>query len=359
MWAVHSCDGETESLGGKWYRESVRPVIWTSASLHRTLLKRLQGSFEAKVVRTLSGIEELAALERDSAILFIDEVALAKIAAWGQVPQVPVIAIADDDARRTAVTWMRAHPWLTHVVGAGMLELDLSNEHLANVMRTLRVPQPRLLDWIDSSVRGRRIRLSRSTMRVERLEKMSDYLQSSGVGDRTIENLRDVAEELLTNAFYDAPVAAGVFKAAISRTQEVVLPEDRACDLAYGCSEDLAMVRVRDPFGSLTHHRIIEVLTRCASPQMDVTVDESMGGAGLGLWRIVSVASFVGISVVKDHQTEVLVGIATKRTAAARPFALHLFLKEAQKRRFWRFVDEDSSSRVEATLNKSVTILAK
>jgi hypothetical protein len=268
-----------------------------------------------------------------------------------------VIAIAEDDARRTAVTWMREYPWLSHVIGAGMLELPLSTEHLANVMRTLRVRQPRLLDWIDSSVRGRRIKLARSTMRVERLEKMSDYLQQSGVGERTIENLRDVAEELLTNAFYDAPVAAGAFKGAISRTQEVVLPEDRACDLAYGCSADLAMVRVRDPFGSLSHQRIVEVLTRCASNQMDVIVDESMGGAGLGLWRIVSVASFIGISVIEEQQTEILVGIATKRSAAARPFALHLFFKEPHKRRFWRFVDEDSTR--SSSLNKSVTILAK
>ena len=331
-------------------------MIWTSASLQRTLLNRLQGTFESKVVRTLTSIDEVADLERDSTILFVDEAGLVALAAKGTPPPFHVIAIAEDDARRKSIAWLQKYPWLAHVVGAGILDLELSAEHLANVMRTLRVPQPRLLDWIDSTVKGRRIKLSRSSMRVERLEKMSDYLHSSGVGERTIENLRDVAEELLTNAFYDAPVSAGAFKGAISRTQEVVLPDDRACDLAYGCSDELAMVRVRDPFGSLSHRRIVEVLSRCASDQMDVTVDESMGGAGLGLWRIVSVASFIGISVVKDHQTEILVGIATKRTAAARPFALHLFFKDAEKRRFWKFVDEDSSQT--GSLNKSITILA-
>ncbi|HEY4181323.1 MAG TPA: hypothetical protein VGM90_30970 [Kofleriaceae bacterium] len=334
----------------------MKPVLWTSAALQQTLLKRLQGTFEAKTVRALSSIDEIEQLTKES-VLFVDEAGLTQIAAAGLAPQCPTIGIATEDPRRTTVAWLREYPWLTHVIGSGILELELSGEHIANVMRTLRVPQPRLLDWIDSSVKGRRIKLSKSSMRVERLEKMSDYLQSGGVGERTIENLRDVAEELLTNAFYDAPVAAGAFKGAISRTQEVVLPEDRACDLAYGCSPDLAMVRVRDPFGSLSHRRIVEVLTRCASNQMDVIVDESMGGAGLGLWRVVSVASFIGISVIKEQQTEILVGIATKRSAAARPFALHLFFKDPQKRGFWRFVDEDSTRN--ASLNKSVTILAK
>ncbi|CAN5756047.1 hypothetical protein BH11MYX2_BH11MYX2_03050 [soil metagenome] len=324
--------------------------------MQQTLLKRLQGTFEAKTVRTLSSVAEVDQLPRDS-VLFVDENALTQLAAAGTVPPAPVIAIASEDPRRTTVAWLREYPWLAHVIGSGLLDLELSGEHIANVMKTLRIAQPRLLDWIDSSVRGRRIKLAKSSMRVERLEKMSDYLQSGGVGERTIENLRDVAEELLTNAFYDAPVAAGAFKGAISRTQEVVLPEDRACDLAYGCSPELAMVRVRDPFGSLSHRRIVEVLTRCASNQMDVIVDESMGGAGLGLWRVVSVASFIGISVIKEQQTEILVGIATKRSAAARPFALHLFFKDPQKRGFWRFVDEDSTRN--ASLNKSVTILAK
>jgi hypothetical protein len=334
----------------------VKPVLWTSAALQQTLLKRLQGTFESKTLRSIASVAEVEQLNRES-VLFVDEGALTQIAESGITPPSPVIAIATDDPRRTTVAWLREYPWLAHVIGSGLLDLELSAEHITNVMRTLRVTQPRLLDWIDSSVKGRRIKLAKSSMRVERLEKMSDYLQSGGVGERTIENLRDVAEELLTNAFYDAPVAAGAFKGAISRTQEVVLPEDRACDLAYGCSPDLAMVRVRDPFGSLSHRRIVEVLTRCASNQMDVIVDESMGGAGLGLWRIVSVASFIGISVIKEQQTEILVGIATKRSAAARPFALHLFFKDPQKRGFWRFVDEDSTRN--ASLNKSVTILAK
>src|SRR5882757_9068594 len=80
-------------------------------------------------------------------------------------------------------------------------------------------------------------------------------------------------------------------------------------------------------------------------------------GAGLGMWRIFSGASFVGIMVVKNRHTEVLVGIAKRTTVGPRPFAFHLFFNEAEKRRFWRLTDDESSQL--PPLNKSVTIVSR
>jgi hypothetical protein len=162
-----------------------------------------------------------------------------------------------------------------------------------------------------------------------------------------------VAEELLTNAFYDAPVSAGVVEGPISRTQDVTLPDDSACDMVYGCREDLAVVRVRDPFGSLSRSRLVEVLSRCSRTDMQVEVDETMGGAGLGLWRIFSTASYVGISVVDRRYTEFLVGIGKRVASALRPFAFHLFFREHGRQvQRWKLMDADHST----TLNNSVTL---
>jgi hypothetical protein len=185
---------------------------------------------------------------------------------------------------------------------------------------------------------------------------MSEFFAANGVGSRTLQQLRDVAEELLTNAFYDAPVAAGALKRPVSRTRDISLPDDSPCELVYACREDLAIVRVRDPFGSLSRRRLVEVLSRCARTDMTVEVDETMGGAGLGMWRIFSSASFVGISVVKNRRTEVLVGGAKRAGSGPRPFAFHLFFSDSEKRRFWRPADDDSTRRI---LNQSVTLLSK
>ncbi len=266
----------------------------------------------------------------------------------------PVIAICDDTLQ-AAIGWLPARRWLSHVMSASLLQHPIAAEHLGNVTATLTSgTRPRLLDWLGATVAGRRVRLAQASRRVERLERMSEFFDAKGVGSRTIQLLRDVAEELLTNAFYDAPVAAGVVQHAISRTQDVALPADSACDMVYGCREDLAVVRVRDPFGSLSRLRLVEVLTRCARTDMRVEVDETMGGAGLGLWRIFSAASYVAISVVDHRYTEFLVGIG-KRSTGPRPFAFHLFFREhGRPVRRWKLLDADSTS-----VHSSVSIVSK
>jgi len=173
---------------------------------------------------------------------------------------------------------------------------------------------------------------------------MAEYFASQGIGSRTIDALRDVGEELLTNAFYDAPVAAGAIKRVISRTNDIALTDGGACDLVYGCRGDLAIVRVRDPFGALSRDRLVDVLMRCARTDGKVEVDGSMGGAGLGLWRIFSRASFVAVSVIQQRHTEFLVGIGKRPAKGPRPFAFHLLFKERTggTQRRWKLVDMDT-----------------
>jgi hypothetical protein len=332
---------------------TVRSIVWTSERLSSRLLTLLPSGITHTLVRSLS---EFRAAPRDTTtVSFVDSSTLAELgeqeAALG-----PMIAICDDTLQ-TAIGWLPSHTWLSHVMSAGMLQHPMAAEHIGNVMMTLTsIGQPRLLDWMGPTMAGRRVRLAHASRRADRLERMSAFFDTKGVSARTIQLLRDAAEELLTNAFYDAPVAAGALDQPISRTQDVSLPDDSACDMVYGCREDLAVVRVRDPFGSLSRTRLVEVLTRCARTDMRVEVDETMGGAGLGLWRIFSAASFVAIAVVNNRHTEFLVGIAKRVAAAPRPFAFHLFFKNhGRAARQWRLQDDSSNP----TINKSVTIVTK
>ncbi|MBA3541839.1 MAG: hypothetical protein H0T79_19650 [Deltaproteobacteria bacterium] len=303
----------------------VRPVIWVSEPLRRTLCERTDGT-------AVSSVKEFLDATRDpKTVSFVDAASLATVASIDHVTLPgPIIGVCEESLQ-TAVGWLQ-YPWLSHVVNSAMVEHPMAEQHLKNVLRALTgTSQLRLLDWLEPTVIGRRVRLTHSNKRVARLERMREFFEGKKVGNRTLELLQDVAEELLTNAFYDAPVAAGALK-PVPRTEDVALPDDSACDLAYGCRDDLAILRVRDPFGALTRRRLVEVLSRCARTDMTVEVDETMGGAGLGLWRIFSGASFVAISVLKNRHTEFLVGVA-KRSAGPRPFAFHLFFKDSGKRR--------------------------
>ena len=341
----------------------VRAIVWMSDRLRPVLRDRLM---EATVVN--SALEFWNARRDHQTIAFLDGttlVTLAKAAAdlgvsGEAVAPGPTIAICEEPLQ-TAVGWLAPYPWLSHVVSTAMLQHPLAGEHLGHVIATLTSGgRPRLLDWVGDTVAGRRVRMAHASRRVSRLERMGEFFESHSVSGRTIQQLRDVAEELLTNAFYDAPVSAGVLTQPISRTQDVSLPDESACDMVYGCRDDLALVRVRDPFGSLSRTRLVEVLLRCSRTDMGVQVDETMGGAGLGLWRIFSVATYVAISVVERRYTEFLVGIGKRPTgpaaarSAARPFAFHLFFREPNRAsRGWKLMDPDTNS---PTINKSVTL---
>lgn len=333
---------------------NVKPVVWFSEPSLRAAGERIAAgqltNEPGALVTTFQSY--LEATREGDVVSFVDRAALPALTSHGNLRGL-VIAVSTEGLSN-AVGWLEPHPWLHHVLNASLLDHPMLREHLGNVLATTASDKPRLLDWIGDEVVGRRVLLSHASRRIERLERMGEWFANNGAGDRTIQLLRDTAEELLTNAFYDAPVAAGAFDKPISRELDVALPDEYACDLAYGARDDLSIVRVRDPFGSLTRSRLVQVLSRCARTDMQVEVDESMGGAGLGMWRVFSNATFVAVSVVEHSHTEILVGIA-KRVPGPKPFGFHLYFRPG-KPRYWKLSREDS---VKPSLRKSVLLELK
>ena len=272
----------------------------------------------------------------ESSIAFIDEPTLDRLEP-GILPLPYPVVVVCDGPLQTAVGLLGTHPWLCHVLSSTLLQLPVATTHLSNLVGTFEDGgKPRLLDRMREKFTGRRVELTQASRRAGRLEKMGDFFDSLGVGARTIQFLRDAAEELLTNAFYDAPVSAGAVANPISRTCDVTLPKETPCDMVYGCTDEFALIRVRDPFGALSRERMVEVLTRCARTDMAVEIDESMGGAGLGLWRIFAIATFVAVSVVEGHHTDVVVGISKKYPGKQRPYAFDLYFRPSDKKRRWQ-----------------------
>jgi hypothetical protein len=319
----------------------VKPVVWfTEPSLSAAGEKVASGSVtNGSSGVTVTNVKDfVAAMKEPKSIGFVDTGVFDELSKLERVPAA-VVAVTTGNLVST-IAWLKPYKWLGHVASASMLEHPLAAVHFQYVRATVESARPRLLDWLGDDVEGRRVRMSSSERRVERLERMRGYLTDKGVSGRTIEQLADIAEELLTNAFYDAPVAAGAIKGPISRETSVTLPDTAACDLAYGARGDLAIVRVKDPFGSFSRRRLVDVLTRCAQSNMQVEPDESMGGAGLGIWRIFSNATYVAVVVIKGVQTEILVGIAKRSTP--KPFAFDLFFTDGDRPRIWTASQDES-----------------
>lgn len=234
----------------------------------------------------------------------------------------PVVALVDGTLP-TAIDALARYPFLSHLVAEPLLAMPHAAAHLAQLLARM-AHGPEHVMVADDAV-GRTALLASSQRREARFERMREFFAQSGVSSRAIGVATDTAEELVTNALYDAPVEARYFAQAIPRTEPVELPPEHACEISYGLDGGHAFVRVRDPFGALSRERLLGVLQRCRAG--NVSVDESRGGAGLGLWRVFSLASTIAITVISGRLTDVLARIDTsKHRGGARPtLAVHLF----------------------------------
>jgi hypothetical protein len=272
-------------------------------------------------------------LQHPCTAIFVDAVHLPETGAIGTT--IPIIAIIGEGPT-VAARWLDDYPWVQHVISESCLTEQRAGFELSVLLKSLQPNvRPSLVGYLGMSAHGRMARLVDAGRRGTRLDRMAQFFEAEGLGQRTIASLRDIAEELLTNAFYNAPVAAGFLPRPVSRSEELMISPGRACEISYGTTPDgLAFVRVKDLFGSLTRWRLVEVLKRCARTNMEVTLDSSMGGAGLGLWRIFSHASFLALTVVPTQYTEFLVGVARRPRPASqaprtsKPYSIHLYFSE-------------------------------
>ena len=182
------------------------PLVWFTEQALRGAGERIaSGAISGVRGKIIKSEAELGDGSAKGAAVFVDRTTIGKVGGFKGL----VIAVSTEPVPST-IPWLRDNPTLCHVVSASLLEQPLAASHLANVMSAASLKNPRLLDWIDNELEGRRVRLANASRRSERLDKMTEFFTSKSLGPRTIEVLRDAAEELLTNAFYNAPVAAGV-----------------------------------------------------------------------------------------------------------------------------------------------------
>jgi hypothetical protein len=263
-------------------------------------------------------------------IAFVDLDLAQQVAA--QLSGLPVVAIVDEQTNSTLpriVNALDSLPSVGDLIAAPLLASPLAKPHLsAMVDRLIHGPES---DLLGATGVGRVAMLAQASRRETRFERMREYFAKHDVPSRTTAALQDVAEELVMNALYNAPTEAGFFETPISRTEDVTLPLDRACEISYGMREGNAFVRLRDTFGALRRERLLEVLTRCMSTS-GVGLDESRGGAGLGLWRVFSVATMISITVLPGQLTDILVQVAPKQGNRAKLLAVHLAFADSPVR---------------------------
>lgn len=120
---------------------------------------------------------------------------------------------------------------------------------------------------------------------------------------RIAEMFGELAHELIMNAMYDAPVdARGEPKYAHDRKATVVLTETEVPRVMIGTDGSRLAFQIRDPFGRLERRHVVDGLARgLAGGEMD----QSHGGAGLGMMVCHNATSALFFDVSRGRHTEV------------------------------------------------------
>lgn len=176
---------------------------------------------------------------------------------------------------------------------------------LVTVQKTLRKDIFGLDKYLGWGAHARRISVKSSSDKEHVLAGCQSLADAIGLSDRKTELLLTVAEELTTNALYDAPVDA------LSRARNATLPRSERVELAP--TEEIAVtfasdgrrigISVEDPFGSLRPETVVDYLAKCFRRGTD-QIDRKEGGAGLGLFYAFNSLSHFVVNIEPRKRTE-------------------------------------------------------
>ncbi len=137
---------------------------------------------------------------------------------------------------------------------------------------------------------------------------ISSFARAMNVRRKYLENIERVADELLMNALYDAPLVAsaqGIIEPSGAKVAEDGgLPRDRLV-LQYACDGEMFALGVTDHFGALEKSTLIEYVSRCLTSARPLSQDTGTG-AGLGLYLVCSSVSQLIFNVSPGVATEVV-----------------------------------------------------
>ncbi|MCW5804494.1 MAG: hypothetical protein KIT31_19140 [Deltaproteobacteria bacterium] len=162
---------------------------------------------------------------------------------------------------------------------------------------------PGLAAYLDWGFTGFELDVRSSRERDDAVARIADGVHALAVPRRVGEMFGELAHELLMNAMYDAPVDAhGRPRFAGDRKADIVLDDGERATVRFGTDGSRLALQVRDPFGRLERHHVVDGLARgLAGGEMD----RAHGGAGLGMMVCHNSSSAMFFDVVRGRHTEV------------------------------------------------------
>lgn len=196
-------------------------------------------------------------------------------------------------------------PWFHHVLG---LDSPWFMEALGGTLARLAGADIFGLDThLPWGTRLIALEIAGSDEKARVFDAIESFMADLGVRGRIVARLQAVADEMLMNAIYDAPLdARGTPKyATLPRTTRVdLLPQERPT-LSFGSDGRTFGISIRDPFGALTAETLKRYIAKGLRRGAD-QIDRKQGGAGLGLYLLFDSLHTMVLNRAPGRQTEML-----------------------------------------------------
>jgi hypothetical protein len=161
--------------------------------------------------------------------------------------------------------------------------------------------------------------------RTAAIDEVLAYAEKVGVRRQVRSAIGQVAEELLMNALYDAPIdeSGNPMFAEVDLKERLDKLSPRPVSIRYAATENGFALSVRDRFGRLDKATVLRYIDKCLhSPQQ---IDRKVYGAGLGIYLIANAAAQFVLNVAPGMATEVVCTF-DRKTARSSLRALSVFV---------------------------------
>ncbi len=161
----------------------------------------------------------------------------------------------------------------------------LAEELTVTALKILRDDIFGLEKYLSWGIETRDFTVKNALERPDLVNQLTEDVRAFGLGPRVASLASLAADELLSNAVYNAPVDSGDFhfRAAEPRDTYRELKPDEQVTLRYGCDARYLAIEVSDQFGSLDRQTILSFLAKAAERGGVDKIDFSSAGAGMGI----------------------------------------------------------------------------
>jgi len=150
------------------------------------------------------------------------------------------------------------------------------------------------------------LQVTEAGLRDEAVGNIHDYAKWLGCGSELANRIGTVADELITNAVYNAPRDEhGQSRyASTDRREKISLDPWEYVQVRFASNGEVFALSVTDWFGGLSVTQIRKALTRCLTAEDQI--EQKDGGAGLGLYTAFRLANQLIVNVEQAERTEII-----------------------------------------------------